>query len=280
MATTDVTTLYDEGCVQGRSGANVLVVLDFGMPAYDSLASEYGTYTFATNNPFASIAAITTGAQSYLDGFSSCRAGGAMLDLAVGTSNYPGSNNQAQGTVTFQHGAAWASMIATLVSYINTQGRGTFEAAYGADDIEPAWGLAQYARSWVTGYHQNTSAPLVDYGSADNCPTSQSGSCANGWTLADEYAVAFASGPGKPMPEIYDSGGVMAAQWYNISLYGYLTYGKAIAFGGVMTQYAACSCGGGTNSPQMGYMQLYADLNHDSRTAQSLPYETDITWSN
>ncbi|MHB1551496.1 MAG: hypothetical protein ACYDEU_07995 [Vulcanimicrobiaceae bacterium] len=280
MATADPTMLENEGCAQGKQGADALVVLDFGMPAYDATSGQYGSHTFAANNPFASIAAITSAAQSYLGGFSACRVGSEALTLAVGTSNYPGSDNQAQGTVTSQHGAAWAGMIDALVTYVENQGAAAYETVYGADDIEPGWGLAQYARNWVDGYHQNTTAPLVDYGSADNCPTGQGGSCANGWTQDDEYNVAFGSGPSAPMPEIYDTGGIMAAEWYNISLYGYLKYGKAIRFSGPMTQYAACACGNGTNTPQQAYEELYAGLNADSRTAQTPPYLTDITWVN
>jgi len=53
---------------------------------------------------------------------------------------------------------------------------------------------------------------------------------------------------------------------------------------GAFTQWQACQdrppCVGIDNTPGVGWLQLYNELNPDSRTAQDLDWSTDITWNN
>jgi hypothetical protein len=85
------------------------------------------------------------------------------------------------------------------------------------------------------------------------------------------------------LPEIYNTYGANAWQWQNLSLYSYVNHNKRLTIMGAFTQWQACqgrSCSGVDNRPEVGWRQLSEALNFDSRTAQSLPWSTDITWDN
>ena len=94
--------------------------------------------------------------------------------------------------------------------------------------------------------------------------------------------VAWGSGLGIPLPEIYAENGVNARQWYQLSLYGYREHREPMHIAGVLSQAGACvghtDCGGIGNRPKEAFAQLYRALNADPRTAQPLKWVTDITW--
>jgi hypothetical protein len=190
--------------------------------------------------------------------------------VAVGTSNY-------RGATTYAHGQAWAQMVNRLNAWSVASGISSVVTARGASDMELDWNKPATTRAWVDGYAAayTGSSYLYNYGDAAGCPPY--GSCNNGWTQEDVWYVSWGAQPAYPFPEIYTVSGSTARQWYQMSLYGHLRHGQAIEILGSLTQWAAAGycC---TNPPEQGWTQLYDLLNADSRTAQSLPYSSDITW--
>lgn len=268
MATTNRTTLYNEGCSMGQAAQSGVVILDFGEP-YNS--GGEGTYTYG--NAFASDASIVDAAEGFLDGFWNCSPSAPQLRLAIGTSNY-GSN------VTNASGQAWGNAVNSLNSYISTKGYGSQEFARGAIDAEPGWDPNfSGTSSWVDGFNATSTAPLYDYGSADGCPYSGfSGNC-SGWGQHGLWYVSWGNKDGYPFPEIYQWS--MGDQWYYESVYSSTSEANGkLGFLGTMTQYAACACGGSTYTPAQGFDTLQNLINGDSRTSYAMSYSTDITWAN
>ncbi len=265
MSTTDYDALYNLGCSQtDESGA---IILDFGQPWFNG--SSYGTIIFGSIT-FRSIDDIENAVRGFLSGYYLCGGSGAMR-LAVGTSNYRGSTG-------YGHGQAWAQMVNRLNDFIvSPPDWSDREAARGASDIELDWNSVANSRAWVDGYASAYVAAsyLYNYGDAAGCPPY--GSCNNGWRQEDVWYVSWGSPPAVPVPEIYTFG--TAREWYRISLYGYTNHGGAVQILGTLTQWAAAGfcC---TNPPDVGWQQLMDLLNGDSRTVQTIPYSTDITWAN
>jgi hypothetical protein len=269
MATTNRTTVYNEGCSMGSAGLSGVVILDYGQPW--TSGSTQGTYDYGS--AFASISSIVNAAEGFLDGFYNCSGPSPQLRLAIGTSNY-GSQ------VTTAAGQAWAGAVNQLSSYISSKGYGSQEYARGAIDAEPGWDTGFTATSnWIGGYNSGTSLPLYDYGSADDCPYSGfSGNC-DGWGQHGLWYVSWGNTDGYPLPEIYQYS--MAEQWYTESVYSATTQSNGkLDFLGTMTQYAACGCGSSTYTPSQGFNALQGLINGDSRTAYNMSYSTDITWAN
>ena len=277
MKTTATQTLYDEGCRQGSTTPSGRVVLDFRQPA--SSGSTYGTIIFGSNT-FRSIAEIETAAQWWLAGFWNCAPTGSFVRLAIGTNNY-------RGATGYGHGQAWANMIDRLNAFVDAPPSWSSKVTVrGAIDAELGWNTAAATRAWTNGYRDAYAVPSYywNYGDAAGCPPY--GGCSNGWTQEDVYYVAWGNSAAFPLPEIYcescyvgDGRGGQSAQWASLSLYAYLNHGKPMNVLGSMTQWgAAGSCC--TNTPAQGWNQLNADLNSDSRTAQTLESSTDVTWAN
>jgi hypothetical protein len=101
---------------------------------------------------------------------------------------------------------------------------------------------------------------------------------ANGIYNSHSYGIA--------MPQIYNTEGVNAAQWYYLDLYARLNnLYPDLCFAGTTTEYNAClevdDCSGIDNRPDEGWMQLYEALNspNDPRTYRlDLPFSTDMSW--
>lgn len=268
MATTNRTTLYNEGCSMGKAGLSGVVILDFGEPYY---SGGQGTYTYGS--AYASDSTIVNAAEGFLDGFWNCSGSSPQLRLAIGTSNYGGN-------VTSASGQAWGGAVNSLATYISSKGYGSQEYARGAIDAEPGWDTEfSHTSSWIDGYNSASSAPLYDYGSADDCPYSGfSGNC-DGWGQNGLWYVSWGNSDGYPVPEIYQYS--MAEQWYTESVYSAVNKSNGkLDFLGTMTQYAACGCGSSTYSPSQGFNALQNLINGDSRTAYGMSYSTDITWAN
>jgi hypothetical protein len=268
MATTNRTTLYNEGCSMGTAGLSGIVILDFGEPYY---SGGEGTYTYG--NAFASDSSIVTAAEGFLDGFWNCSGSAPQLRLAIGTSNYGSHTGNSAGQ-------AWGNAVNSLNSYISSKGYGSQEYARGAIDAEPGWDT-EFSRtsSWIDGYNTATTAPLYDYGSADDCPYSGfSGNC-DGWGQHGLWYVSWGNSDGYPVPEIYSY--TLANQWYTESVYSSTNESNGrLGFLGTMTQYAACGCGSGTYTAAQGFNTLQNLLNGDSRTSYTMSYSTDISWAN
>jgi hypothetical protein len=152
----DYNTLYDLGCSQGHvtaDGQDIVVVLDFGQPAYNG--SAYGSYIFdAPYYTFKSISQLTDGAKGFLSGFYHCSPLYAYLKLAVGLNNEGPYVNNA-------HGRAWAQMVNDLNAWISANFYGSQESARGGMDIELEYpfGTAVATRDWASGYNAVFIAP-------------------------------------------------------------------------------------------------------------------------
>jgi hypothetical protein len=269
MATTNYSTLYNEGCSMGSAGLSGIVILDYGQPW--TSGSTQGTYDYGS--AFVSDSAIVSAAEGFLDGFWNCSGPSPQLRLAIGTSNYGSEVSNAAGQ-------SWGSAVNTLNTYISSKGYSSQEYARGAIDAEPGWDT-EFTRTsgWIDGYNTATSAPLYDYGSADDCPYSGfSGNC-DGWGQHGLWYVSWGNTDGYPVPEIYQWS--MADQWYYESVYSSTNESNGrLGFLGTMTQYAACGCGSGTYTPAQGFDTLQNLINGDSRTSYAMSYSTDITWAN
>lgn len=284
VVTTDWNTLWNEGCNQARSGESGVVVLDFGDPDYNTTTGKYGTKLLGSPRPFVSVDDIWSLTAEFLQGYAnaSCNPTGKHIYLAVGTSNY--------GTkVTREHGIAWAQLVEnihqTIIYPPSVEGMVT---AAGAINAELQWNSAVTTRAWVNGYKDTTNRQYYNFGNCPGCnyPTGAPG---YGWTWNDVWYISYGVVPAYPLPLIYAKSGTHANQWYTMSVYTYNTYGYPMRFKGAFTQWQACqgSSQGAVecrnlqldNTPSDGWTQLFYKLNADSRTAQDLPWSTDVTWA-
>jgi hypothetical protein len=282
MATIDGSTLYNEGCSQGRAAENGIVVLDFGQPWVQG--GSYGTILYDARGSFASIAQIEYAVEQFLRGYWVCSPTNTFVRLGIGTSNYRGATGAA-------HGGAWGALVDAVAAWIvSPPSYASQEAARGANDIEMGWNTPAASRAWVDAYAAASSTPYYNYGDCEGCPTGGAvlpipgRTINNGWTQEDVWYVSYGVTPAFPLPEIYLTNGVNAVQWQQLSLYASENHGRALYFLGAMTQYQACVAGGGCpgadNRPSTGWTQLSGALNSDSRTAQRLNWSTDISWAN
>lgn len=199
--------------------------------------------------------------------------------IAVGTNNY------GSGT-TFAHDQAWARMINEIGQWFQDNGYTAHTEVRGASDVELQWSGFSAASSWFSGYSSVYRYFLYDYGDANGCPLSGTGSsprnCCTGWNQDNVRYVAWGASPSIPFPEIYATSGANAKQWQQLSLYSYLAYGSRMGIVGPFTESKACvqrpPCDGIDNTPSQAWSQLWTNLNNDLRTAESLFYSSDIKW--
>jgi hypothetical protein len=259
------------GCAAGSKAESGATILDFGQPAFQ--AGTYGTFHFGVGFPFVSIEQIETAVQGFLNGYFHCSPGSSSLRVIVGTSNFHGD----QGAVTAAHGLAWAQMVGRLGSYIATSGYGAQLAVHGGNDIEPDFGPPAAARDWVDGFASAiTGAAMYNYGSCDACPDALPDTPAachahNGWSCEDIWYVSWGSPGALAIPEIYLA--KLARQWQTISLYGVVVHNAPITYSGTLSQSGACNC---PLTPADAWTAFWTALNSDPRTAQGLPWSTDI----
>jgi hypothetical protein len=152
----------------------------------------------------------------------------------------------------------------------------------GANDIELSWNGPRESKAWVRGYDSVAEWPFYDYGDAAGCPPR--GNCAGAWTPEDVWYVSWGARTAWPLPQIYTPNGVMAEQWYRLSLYSYRHHGWRMTIAGALSQRIACRqssdpCRGMDNSPVRAWGQLNQLLNRDRRTAQPLAWSSDFRWS-
>jgi hypothetical protein len=244
-------TLSAQGVAAGRSGAQGIVILDFGRPANNGLAS--GTIDFA--GTFVSLDSVRTAAESFVSGYFQSAPANTTLDVALGTNNSCGTGQPCEGIVCgcideppsyLDWGVAFADAVEAAnswaASYRGANGMTDTVRVIAADDAEPGFDPG-YANTYdvLQGYAATvggTFPPLVDYGSAEG----------NIWTESQLYQVAYGFAPDVPMPEIYYP--TQVADWTNLLSYANHAYGRAVTFYGVLTQ------GLGTNTPQVAYEEL------------------------
>ena len=286
------TLFYTLGYSRGQTistGQKVVIIIDFGYPAYDNTSGQYGAcllndYTFHSTSEIQSVT------ESFLAGFYYASPSGISLTLAVGVNNATTSRCMTS-SVTSAHGVAWAQMINNINSWIVGPPGPNWAnklVAWGAIDAEPQWNTALVTRAWVDGFAsaRTGQSNYLDFGACDGCSYDGYG-WGSPWTQGDILYMAWIAPGAFPLPEIYLTNGANADQWYHMSLYAYNTYGAPIVFRGSLTQWNACqeqsdpnTCPsqGTNNMPSEGYMQLYNAINHDPHTAQSMPWSSDMSW--
>lgn len=276
VRTTDPAALDELGCRQGRAGQGSgepdrVAVLAFGKPK--QVGGTYGVSAFGPG--FVSVQDVERAALAYAGGYARCGAEAGRLVMAVGTSNFGDQ-------VSFEHGRAWALIVNAVNERLAESGLDERVEAAGASDLELGWNGPAVTRQWVDGYGAVARWPYYDFGEALACPPS--GACHGRWTQEDVWYVAWGAPFARPLPEIYADSGVMAEQWYRLSLYSFLHHGVRMTIAGAVSQGRACeqtrtSCAGLANAPSEAWTQLWVALNRDPRTAQSLAWSTDFGWS-
>ncbi len=269
----DPAALYAQGQQAGRSGAEGIVILDFGRPAVDGLA--YGTFGY--NGAFTSFRSITAAVESYIRGYYGYAPPDTALNVAVGTNNSCGSGQPCGPSQVIcgcpdepSSFSAWGQQFALTVEQVGAW-TSTFKAqqAYSdnvrvvaADDIEPAFD-PEYVNTYdlLKGYAEAVGGyfpPLVDYGSAD----------ADVWTDDQLLQVAYGFAPDVPMPEIYYS--LDAQEWAALLSYAKATSGRSREIFGVLTE------GAGTSSPAAAYVDM-VDALAPITNQRSIPWLSTIT---
>jgi hypothetical protein len=288
------TFFYNLGYSRGQTistGQQVVIIIDFGYPDYDSTSGQYGT-CLLVDNTFHSISEITSLSESFLDGFYLSSPSGISLTLAIGVNN---SDYCRAGGTSSAHGAAWGQMINNINSWIIGPPYPSWRdklVAWGAIDAEPSYNTATATRAWVDGYASVYNAQLksnyLDFGSCGGCAYSDCPACVpTPWSVDDVWYISWGAVPAYPLPEIYRTDGANADQWYRMSVYAYTNHGQLMKFEGSLTQWNACQeqpdpngCHniGTDNTEGDGYLQLYYAINADSRTAWAMPWSSDMSW--
>ena len=284
VKTTKSAKLSRMGCAEGRrlrgskDPEGAIVVLAFGRPTQKGKGRGHDWGTSLFRRGFHPTSDIQRAAQAYGEGAWKCMGEGsasAHLTVGIGTSNF------GRG-VSYWHGQAWATMVNEANDWAAQKGYSQHVRFAGANDIELSWGGPGRTRAWVRGYDSVARWPYFDYGDAAACPPR--GDCHGAWTVDDVWYVAWGARSARPLPEIYNPSGIMAEQWYRLSLYSARRHGSRMLIAGVMSQRAACRqsrdpCRGMNNTPAKAWHQLHRWLNRDRRTAQDLRWSTDIAWS-
>lgn len=272
---TDATTTqaHQAGCTEGRTGTSGPRILFFGTQEKNDTLREPGRAGSSTT-PRSAYTKASAYAHHWAQGFTECRTDHATAHLALGV------NNKDDGGITGTHaGQRWADLVTTVKDTSTTEAV-TITAAL---DAEPSWSTPAWARDWLNAYTNATTTPLYAANSADSCPTTTSGDCANGWSLADVHHMA---GGGNPrihvIPQIYRTDGIQASQWANISRWGHTNANDPLRFAGAMSQHTACqqrSCNNTDNTPQQSWNQLKKALDaHTATRVTTLGPATDMRW--
>ncbi|MGC1376865.1 MAG: hypothetical protein WA821_11600 [Anaerolineales bacterium] len=289
---------YDKGCALGTHDLNTpgaqdnVVILLFGYPAYvnglfgamdwDGIGS--GTHVFI------SATQIKTTIQQFARGYWQCTGPGdttSQLFLAVGTNNDGGKKS-----VTYAQGRAWAAMVKNINDWVNAIRYASQIKIRAASDMELGLNSAKATRAWVDGYGSayGSGLWLYDVGDAAGCPYpgNPNAKCGAGayddWTSEDVWYISWGKVVAYPIPEIYNTNGATAGEWYYLSLYSYAKPTRtSIYFPGTLTQFQSCAqaggCAGVNNTPAQGWTQLWNIISSDPRTAQtSQRWSTDMKW--
>ena len=300
MMSIDPSANFNLGCELGLSDLNTpgiqdnLVLLDYGSPK--QVNGVYGASLLMTSG-FSSTQKIAVAAENFGYGYFVCTGNGedmqSHLRIGIGTTNYSPAAN---GSVTYQHGLAWANMVNEVNAWLAVETSNHLSQqvdAVGANDIELAWNSYANTRAWLDGYDAVNGYMLYNFGALPGCPHlsnpgAQCGSYPYIWNKEQVWYVIYGAGPVYSLPEIYARNGVNAEQWYLMSVYSYVTHGTPVGFVGTLSTYIAClqagGCGTGNgainNTPAQSWSQLYTLLNKDARTAQGLRWASDMAWTN
>jgi hypothetical protein len=258
------------GAYDKASHANSMDILDFGCQT--STGSETVNGIYLTNSQVEQIAEAY--AQGYYTG-----AGGASAttydDIIIGTNNSC-SPTTAQGTT-------WANVVSAVTSVAESNTYGLRAIFNGGSDIE-SWSSSSYsgvapgpAQNWLNGYSQGTAALMVNYGSADGCPSAGASNvaCATTtnklWYVYNYWYDSWGNPVAVAAPEIMGTG--QAAEWANISHYGVdgQSADGMILFEGPLSETYIP----GTLSSNSAYNDFEGSLSAN-QSAQTMPYLMDM----
>ena len=262
------------------------VILDFGQP--DDTGGEYGTLLIDSGDTFAQWdsggdSGIRYLLANYLDGYWSCHSSSTPpLDVVVGVSNIYSDIDTSTNTNGYQMG----EVVSALDSWLSGNGESSLMVVSAGSDTETGWA----DHSHTVNYLDQVAAAggdydgIWDFGDAGSCSyTGYTGSAecgVTGWTEAQVLDIAWGESWAAPVPEIYNTGGYQAEQWYWLSKGSVSTSGYPIGFRSELTQSAACTQHGGCtdtdNTPSTGWTQLYDQLTSDAATSAGAAY---MNWS-
>ena len=264
------TMLYTQGESAGLSGAQGIVILDFGRPASDGTSD--GTLDYA--HDFLSFADITAGVENFVMGYYNTAPADTRLDVAIGSNDSCGVGQPCGSVVcgcpdepsdyvvwgqelaaTVEQLGEWSTAVAPPNGFTDTV------HVVAGDDAEPAFDPGFYNTEYVMqGYAETVGGsypPMVDYGSADP----------GFWSNDQILQIANGFAPNVAMPEIYNSSQI--GQWASVVAYANATYGEDVTVFGVLTT-------AGTDSPQDAAAQML-DAVGPITGQGSIPWESTIT---
>jgi hypothetical protein len=281
-AATDDAKAYQIGCRDGTAGVRGVHVLAYGTQETGGVRQP-GTTASSTTPRIGDNRVVAT-ARQYVAGFLACRPSAASTaTVALGV-----NNKSDGGLAATTAGSRWAAIVNNVAAAVHAGGwdrAGITIAA--ANDLEPSWGTPTAARQWIAAFTGASTMTVYDYGSADGCPAygSTSVTCANGWTLADLFAVSTgAARTLVALPEIYTPSGTQARQWSAISAWGVHHGAGQVRFAGAFSTWTACQQRGGCtgridNTPSTSWSQLWTELRaHADTSVNVLPAASDIRW--
>ena len=279
--------------VEAKRNQPSLVIIDFGPPMVTS--SKIGTVLLFTKPK--KIPATTEEIKAAIEQYINYYMGMAMnypndqLILGVGTNN-AGDLLCSQQTAS-THSEKWALLIEDLKSYIYSQGYQNKIIVNAAMDFE-SWegeGLlcgavvvdpapVENAIQWAETYSTLTDVPYIDFGIVDNLAL---GYGLTQWSADSYWYLSWGIPEANPLPEIYIPDGSNASDWQELARISSLCTGcmpedkfydpnwlkgRQMIFLGTLTQYGDFNCLDTTNTPAIGWKQLYQKLAVDVWTDQ------------
>jgi len=288
MTTADEDFLYELGCELGNRDQvtpgtqDSVAVLDFSYPICDPELGFGADLFIFEPVPLNEIEAAV---KQFASGYYTCTGIDHQSNLVIGVGTNNKSTSCDNEEKAASHGAAWAEMVNRLNQLMIDEGIFHQVQAYGASDIEVGWGTPEWSHAWVDGYDEANQYPLLHFGDAAGCPSSESStstSCGLNWTMEDVWYVSWGAPPSLPLPLIYRTDGIQAKQWAHLSRYSVNQHSTRMEFTGVFTQSQACeqagTCESTDNKPYQAYRQLSSELNKYPETAMELMWKTDIRW--
>ena len=263
--------LAAQGAQAGRAGAQGLVILDFGRPAFNGVAD--GTVSFRGH--FVYLAWVARGVENYIRSYYRTAPAGTVLDVAIGTNNSCSSMEPCGALVcgcryeptdyfgwgealaaTVEQVGAWSAALRYALHYTD------LVRVVAADDAEPAFDpgftntynvLAGYATA-VGG----AQPAMVDDGSAEPYY----------WSEDQLLEVAYGFRPDIPMPQVYFPH--QADEWAALARYAKRIYHKQLLIFGVMAE-----TGQGPYAPSVAYANMLSVLARTTHQA-SIPWLSTI----
>ncbi len=290
-----------------------MVILFFGRPKLQG--SVQGTVVYS--DTFASLAQIAPFVEQFAQGYWDCTIDdpNSHVRIVVGTSNnrYEVRNNFGtiigyDDNVTAEHGSARGQPLKDVDQWVIDNNLIARVDVVGGSDMELAWNTSTRTIAWADAYDSAVfgfNLWLYDFGDCGGCSYTDSlgrrfgwgasfsdGFSSWAWTQEQVYHVSWGLAKAWPLPQIYRRDGVMAQQWYDMSLYAFQNHGASMAVRGPLTQMQACLQDRATsptaciylpdpkqstdNPPDQGWQQLWGELNKDPRTSVILRFLTDI----